>query len=421
MNNVLYFTLIFLTTYTDSFLTPYFGAFGFSLLPIISYILFIIRFLVGNRKTVRHPFPFFFIKLVNYSFSLSFLLYIIFICLGMQTTYYGSDLIMKAIRLYMTFMSYVLFIYVLVDIMRCMKIEDVFKPFFYINIFLAIFGIVEYSRIPNAFLNLHYAMDDVYYRVRLLTQESSHTAPLIEVFFIMATYYALYIRKSRIHFVITLVCLCSQIYITSSKSFMVVLGVSLVFGLWETIKTSRYKGVMVVCSLGLLMLFYHFFYHGLVNSFQGDIDNSTSTATRLTSNLSGYLMGITIPCGVGFGGYLYFLPKFITFIMDQLPSILNKTELWSMLKSKDDKSIAAQSFFSQSSTYWGCIGVILFARYLFSLCSDFLKYVNPKHKALFKTVFCVIFLNLSISTGLDFVYLAVLSIAIHIINQKIYI
>ena len=107
--------------------------------------------------------------------------------------------------------------------------------------------------------------------------------------------------------------------------------------------------------------------------------------------------------------------------MDRMPSALDNTELLNMINSKDDKAIAAQSFFSQSSTYWGCIGVVLFARKMLSLCRNFLSYVAPKHQALFKTVFCVIFLNLSMSTGLDFVYLAVLAIAIHIINRKIYI
>lgn len=102
----------------------------------------------------------------------------------METTYYGEDLFFKAIRLYVTYMGYVLFLYVMVDIIRDMRTEDIFKPFFYVNVFLAVFGVLEYNQLPHAFISLHnYGFSDTYYRVRLLTQESSHTAPLIEIFF----------------------------------------------------------------------------------------------------------------------------------------------------------------------------------------------------------------------------------------------
>ena len=420
MNYIVYFILIFLTTYTDSFLTPYLGAFGFSLLPTLSYLLFFIRFVLGKRKRYKHPFPVFFSRIINYSFGLSIIVYIVFLSLKMETTYYGEDLFFKAIRLYVTYMGYVLFLYVMVDIIRDMRTEDIFKPFFFVNVFLAVFGVLEYNQLPHAFISLHnYGFSDTYYRVRLLTQESSHTAPLIEIFFLMSAFYSLFIKKSKFFFYITLACLLVQISITSSKLFMVVLGVSLVYGMWETLKASKHKFLIMIGAFTMLLLFYQYIYVVLEEAFQGDINDSTSTATRSTSNISGYLMGLTIPCGVGFGGYLYFLPKYILFVTEKLSSNLDTSEIMYMIHSRNDKSLAAQSFFAQSSTYWGCIGVVLFVRQLLRLFRNFLSSVNPKHKALFKTAFCVILVNLSIAMGLEFIYLAVFAIAIHITKLKI--
>lgn len=420
MNNIIYFVLIFLTTYTDSFLTPYMGAFGFSLLPTASLILYIWRFVLDKRTVKKNSFCFFFKCLINYTFMLSIALYLILLFSGQSTTFYGEDLLIKGIKLYVTFLSYIAFIFVLLDVIEKMSLEDIFKPFYLVNIFLAVFGLIEFNHLPHAFMNLHNGTSDVYYRVRLLCQESSHTAPIIELFFLMSAFYSIYVKKSKINLLITIICFIVQIYISSSKSFMVVLGLSLVFGMWKILKESRHKGLITIGSIGLILLFYKYVYFDLLEDFEGDISNSTSTSTRSTSVLSGYLMGILIPWGAGFGGYLYLLPQFMRFIMENLPSFFDTSELEYMIHSKDDSAIASQAFFSQSSTYWGCIGVCLFLSKLLGVFKKFLLCLdNGGSKALFKTICCVLMLNMSFTTGLDFVYLSVLAIMINFnLKQK---
>lgn len=142
---------------------------------------------------------------------------------------------MKILKLYITFVSYILFMIVLGELMKSLSMKQLLAPFWWINLSLAIYGIVEYTKIPNAFLYLH-SNQEIYWRVRLLCQESSHSAPIIEIFFILALYYSVIVKKSRFYSIIAIGCLLSQICISSSKSLLVVLILAITFAGWSYIK-----------------------------------------------------------------------------------------------------------------------------------------------------------------------------------------
>lgn len=420
MNYIIYFILIFLTTYSDSFLTPYLKAFGFSMLPTVSYILYLYKFVLCRKKAIWSPFSKSFANLLNYTLLISFLMYVAFLIVGYGTFLYGEDLLVKAFKIYITYLAFVIFLVVIADYLRKLSVDEIFKPFFYINIFLAIFGLVEYSMIPNAFISLHHAMGDSYNRVRLLTQESSHTAPLIEMFFLMSAFYSLYVAKKKTYFYITLACLIGHICISGSKSFMAILGISLVYGMWEILKVSKHKFLILVAGVVSVVLFVQFIYFNLRDAMVTDIEDSTSTATRSCSIISGFLMGVVVPMGSGFSGYLVLLGDIMKWMARLYPSDYDMSELYAYINNTDSNGgFSAKSFFSQGATFWGCIGTYFLVKKLLKVFRDFLRTFNPAHIALFKTAFCIMLINMTLTTGLSFIYLAVIAIVIHLTKYRI--
>jgi len=405
VNYILYFLLITLTTYNDSFLSNSLGAFGFSLLPVMSFLLFLLMCLF--RKRITYPiFVKKFGRLINYTFVLSIVVLVVFFSLNLPTTLYGENVALKILKLYITFVSYILFMIVLGELMKSLSMKQLLAPFWWINLSLAIYGIVEYTKIPNAFLYLH-SNQEIYWRVRLLCQESSHSAPIIEIFFILALYYSVIVKKSRFYSIIAIGCLLSQICISSSKSLLVVLILAITFAGWSYIKnisgTKKIVG-LIVALIGFVFI-QKYLLTGLLESFSGDLENSTSTVTRSSTNIAGYIIGVFFPFGTGFFGYLYFFPKVLLYLSQNVPSDYNIDELLNIIMSDTDAGVSAQSFFSQSSTYWGLVGSVLFFKYIKKVYSNCLIYCDFRQRLLYKVLFFIVVLHLLTTSNMEFIFL----------------
>lgn len=417
MNYFLYFLLIALTIYTDSFLSRYLNAFGNSLLPTVCLILY--PYLVLTKKVKYPKFCNQYICLLLYALSLSLVLWFIFVALDMPLKMYGEDFFIKTFKVFLTLMTVPLYGIILYSIMQKIPEKKWLTPFFVVNIFMAILACVEYTQIPHAFSWLH--STETYYRIRLLTHESSHTAPLIELFFIMAIYYATTVKKSFLYAIITVIALLVQISLTGSKSFLIVLFLACIFGGWDYIKSL--KGInkigLFFVVLAVVVYLYFSISAQLLGSFHNDIDSYTSTSTRLITNLSGYTLGTICPIGTGFWGYLYFFPKIWQHYINLFSGYFNMDELVMMLtRLDDDRGLTAKSFFSQMSAYWGGIGSILFIKYLLAVFKNGLRFCQEKEKKYLKTVAFVIIVNLFTCMYLEFVDFAVITFFIMIATKK---
>lgn len=403
-----YVLLVFLTTYTDTPLTNYFGAFGFSALPVITFISFPCMYLFG-RRLVYPKFSTFFFKLINYTLVLSFVAMLVFLVFGLPLSMYGDNAVAKSFKLYITFLSYIMFFIMMFNLMIRYNLKQVARPFFYVFIFLTVFGYIENTMIPNAFMQLHATHWDQYWRVRLLTQESSHTSPIITVFFLMALYYSMCVVRRKAFVAVTWLCLIIQLSISGSKLFMVIIMISGIVGAWSYIKAIRgWKRLAgIVAAIYVLTYMYDTIFSQALTSFQQDINESTSTATRITTNVSGYLFGTIIPIGTGFYSYLYILPNAFKLIIDYLPNNFDTTELLNYINAKDNSGLAAKSFFSQSTLYWGIIGSVMLFKRMRLLLKNFMAVSGNEERVVVKVLFIAVLIHLFISTNLDFVFISV--------------
>lgn len=412
MRYILYFILVFLTTYTDTPLQKYFGAFGFSSLPILSYVIYAI-FIVTKRKIPNNKFAKDFFKLINYAFILSFIAILIVAIEGLSLDVKGTSILIKTFNLYATFIGYVLFVLIISSITQKLTINQIYSPFFYTFIILSVYGYFEYQMIPNSFLSLH-GTNQIYWRIRLLTAESSWTAPILEIFFLMSFYFTYYIKKSKLLTFIVVACLFYQISISSSKSFMIIILLSVMYGGWNYIlKVNRkYKFITLLLSVFIALLSIMVILPRLQEDMTYDIEESTSFATRFITILAGLCVGTFFPFGSGFGSYLYLLPRSLNYIFSFFSNYgLNIDEIKTIYFMSDSNAgMTAKSFFGQSSMYWGILGSIYFFRKFFAFFKISMQRINPNEQLIYKMLLFIITINLFLMSDMEYLYLLVISL-----------
>lgn len=421
MRYILYFILVFLTTYTDTPLQKYFGAFGFSCLPILSYIIYAV-FILTKRQIPDNKFAKDFIKLINYTFIISIIAILIVAIEGLPMDVKGTSILTKTFNLYITFIGYVLFVIIISSITQKLTVNQIYSPFLYIFIILSIYGYFEYKMIPNAFLNLH-GVNHEYWRIRLLTAESSWTAPILEIFFLMSFYFTFYIKKSKLLTLIVVACLFYQISISSSKSFMIIILLSVIYGGWNyVLKVNRkYKFITLLLSVFIVVTSLMVILPRLQNDMTYDLEESTSFATRFITILAGLNVGIILPFGSGFGTYLYLLPKSLNYIFSLFSNYgLNLNEMKTIYFMSDSNTgMTAKSFLGQSTMYWGILGSIYFFRKLFVFFKLSMQRINPNEQLIYKMLLFIITINLFLMSDMEYLYLLVISLLYRVSKNNV--
>lgn len=422
-NNKLYWQyslLIFLTLYTDSPLSTYLGAFGESMLPSISLCLYIL-FALTNRINRTDSFVRRFSFLIKVTTLLSLIAFFIYPLFNISYTQLGESLFVKLVKLWLTFQAYICYLLLLINIAGDYTIERILKPFFWGFVGLTIILLIEFYQSPFAFMYLHTSTSDVYYRIRLLTPESSATALMLEVFFVLSVFYTYYVRQSKFLLGVVLICAGLHIALSGSKTLLTIICVSGILLFFQRTKyIFSFKGLLVMTGLviggGYIA---SFILPKLIESFMNDLENYTSVVTRFYSIFIGYSIGICFPLGTGFQTYMYLFPEMMRnnlFLIDMINMPLRPDEIIALATSGDDNAVVAKSFLGQSSIYWGIIGTFVFIRNYLRLCKHSTKKLE-KGNTLFKVLFVLIVIQLLFSSVLDYCVIALFFVHIRIKNS----
>ena len=416
----LYSLLIFLTLYTDSPLSTYLGAFGESMLPSISLCLYIL-FALTNRINRTDSFVRRFSFLIKVTTLLSLIAFFIYPLFNISYTQLGESLFVKLVKLWLTFQAYICYLLLLINIAGDYTIERILKPFFWGFVGLTIILLIEFYQSPFAFMYLHTSTSDVYYRIRLLTPESSATALMLEVFFVLSVFYTYYVRQSKFLLGVVLICAGLHIALSGSKTLLTIICVSGILLFFQRTKyIFSFKGLLVMTGLviggGYIA---SFILRKLIESFMNDLENYTSVVTRFYSIFIGYSIGICFPLGTGFQTYMYLFPEMMRnnlFLIDMINMPLRPDEIIALATSGDDNAVVAKSFLGQSSIYWGIIGTFVFIRNYLRLCKHSTKKLE-KGNTLFKVLFVLIVIQLLFSSVLDYCVIALFFVHIRIKNS----
>lgn len=360
--------IVFFASWQDFFLADVLGELFRSptILLIPLFLLIEIAF-VSKQRAVATGAAF---KKVNNFFLQFHVLYIVvtffailvWIFQGNPMSYLGENIIVKAIKilsyftlLWLVFRS-VYFLFLLADI-NGISISNIFLL---LTVFYFFEIIYEVIRAPEALLFLHSSTHSMYWRVRMLTAESSWTGGIATLLFA-----GIWVenKKSLLCILISIAFLLLFIVTSGSKQFLGGLLLSVnIFLLFKY----KWKYLLVITPILLAVIPFLISNIGnifLLSSFSDDIENYTSTATRLLTFVVSAICMISYPLGTG-GLYVpYFLGKFTAgiSIIDTVYPYFNFDEIFN-LGINNYAGISPKNSFGIMVVMLGIPGLILLIR-----------------------------------------------------------
>ena len=360
--------ILLLTTYQDFPLVNYFGEIART--PIIFLTPFFLGYLFLNRK----------LNISNYTKEyLIYIIYIIFISLVYTIIviiknkgFYilEENILIKNLKM----LSYPVTSLVLYQFFyslfyqRKFSFNDIFKAVFYAQIFLIIFLIFEakvYKTI-EVFLPSIHSSPEKYWRIRLLTYESSWTGTIVIIFTLLPIFLSNYLKKKFSTKV--LVILSSAfffIYYTihsESKGYLILVLISVLPMLIKWVYQNKkyrkyfYFSLIVIVSIGIII------YEPLKEEVYKQFNISITFGTRFTGYLASLQTFIKNPFGIGLGPYLDIYVSNIKSILDS--SIIqgfNLNEIKGYMSSP--KYLSSKTYFFDHLVFAGIPFLLFF--YLF--------------------------------------------------------
>jgi hypothetical protein len=364
--------LLVLTVYQDFPLVNSIGEIGRSPI-IVLFPLFIfceIAMLAKYKRVMLTS------KLQKY--LLAFILYLSFVSIVyvlvqfLQGNYsFGSEnLLGKAVKVLIYFVLILFYIRHMQLVFSKIKSYQVLYGCFLATVtLLIIIMILELMSIPNALTFLH-AGSSPYWRVRLLTSESSTTGSIIVVYASILVYLTRYL--SRFARTLSIVYASSfflfYLFVTGSKGFLIVSLLTLVVTMIKFLDFRKKKNFILLISVVLAMyMFIAYFSSGLVNSFSNDIENYTSSYTRMGTIIISLATVLHNPLGVGTGAYLLYFDQYVNDSINLMShfyyntfgiSQINAGEL--LQYSGSDQNLGVKSGFFQWVMFGGIFSVAFF-------------------------------------------------------------
>ena len=362
---ILYFMLVVFSVYQDSLLYKYFSDIGFS--PIYIGGLFLIIFICIKYKTLKIP------KEIRYLYIL--LIWIglisIFYCIGyvilQKSIYIGQvNILQKSFNIMLTWFCLINVPTVLYNISNDFSEKQVFFPFQIGYLFMMIFSMLELKSSPYAFEFLHETAIFPYWRIRLLTTESSYTTLPVCFFFVLSLYYSKYIINNKLLIYLNISLFIYFISITGAKSMAGLLGCIFILWYFYNVRNFKKKLVKVIVPvtiiMGLVLIIYLDDFILRIGSDLSSSQTSGTYATRLYTLFVSFIQGIKNPLGCG-STYLYYFQQNLKeyfYILKNSSFDLGLNELIGFISSETGKSVTVKSGLGQYNLYWGILGTVYF-------------------------------------------------------------
>lgn len=406
-SKILLFILLLAPIYQDSPLSKYLGAAGYTIVMPLSLILITIYFILKRKLTGNNHIKNFF-KLSIWLIISSILGITIWSLLGNPINYVGEFLPLKAIKDILQYLSYPSYLLLLFICLKKIGDEPFFKYIFVVMLILLIIGLLEISQIPYAFEKLHFTGIFPYYRMRLLTLESSSTSKLIIIYCGLSLINSLRNYKIIPSF-ISILCTLFFILKTSSKTLLISIMIFIIIYLIMLVKIKKNKRSLLLLFL-LLVLFAIVSFTILprfTSYLENDIQHFSSTATRSYTLFISLIIGCIFPIGVGSGAHLGVLQKFmIKFIniFEKANLNLNIDEILYYANSATDQALTIKSGIMHYNLYWGILGTIYLLNTFRKIAKDYNK-SNSSNKPIFLSLYWTTIILLIFSLNFNFEFL----------------
>ncbi len=364
--------LLLLTVYQDFPLVNVIGEIGRS--PIILLLpLFVAceAALLAKHKRVMHG-----SRLQRY--LLVFIVYLSLISVAyvlaqfLQGSYsFGQEnLLGKAVKVLTYFVLILLYVrHMQLLFAKIASRRVLYACFFAVVALLAVIMAAELASIPNALAPLH-AGSQPYWRVRLLTSESSTTGTIVVVYSAIIVYLSRDLSgpAKSLSFAFVAGFFLFYLFVTGSKGFLIVVLLTIVVTMAKFLDFRKKRNfLLLLAAAGAMYLFVTHFSAGVLGSLSNDIENYTSSYTRMGTILIALATVAHHPLGVGTGAYLMYFNQYVdgaigvmsrfyydTFGIGQI----NAGEL--LQYSDTDRNVGVKSGFFQWVMFGGIAAVVFF-------------------------------------------------------------
>ncbi|WP_127531960.1 hypothetical protein [Paenibacillus kobensis] len=313
---------------------------------------------------------------------LLFVLYLAFVSLTYVMVQYmqanfalGSEkLLVKAIKVLIYFLLILLYVRHMHRVLhRASMLGVLHRAFWMVFLFLMAVMLVELATIPRALTFLH-SSPNPYWRVRLLTSESSTTGTIMVVFGAVLLELSRKLHRLGRQLANIGVVAGVGLYaaVTSSKGFLIVLFLTVIIMMLRMLDIRRARNIVMLVVIGSGAYFaFKYLSGGVISSLQNDMQNYTSLYTRLGTVLIAVITVLHHPFGVGTGAFVIYFNTYLDTAIDWMGSMfntlmgytsINTTELATYADS--DKNLGVKSGFFQWIMYGGA-GALLFFTHLF--------------------------------------------------------
>lgn len=341
-------------------------------------------------------------KLQKYLFA--FIVYLSFVTLGYiliqfmhgSYSFWSESLLGKGIKVLIYFVLILLYIrHIQLVFSKIRSFKLLYACFFFVLTFLLVIMIVELVTMPNALTFMHSGSQS-YWRVRLLTSESSTTGTIVVAFSAILVYLSQYLERfakilSNLYVAAFFLFYLS---VTGSKGFLIVCLLTLVVAMIKFLDFRKKRNFIVLIGVILAMyMFIAYFSAGLISSFSNDIENYTSSYTRMGTILIAIITIFHHPLGVGTGAYLMYFDdylddsiKFMTHFYYNVFGVsqINTGEL--LQYSESDKNLGVKSGFFQWFMFGGIFSLVFF----YKVAKDLIVKVKS-NLILFLALVCMLF------------------------------
>ncbi|MGF7046853.1 hypothetical protein J2T13_001355 [Paenibacillus sp. DS2015] len=364
--------LLIMTVYQDFPLVNMIGEIGRT--PII--LLFPIFVFCEIAMLSKHKKLMYVTKLQKY--LCAFIIYLSFVSMAyilvqfMQSNYsFGSEnLLGKAIKVLIYFVVILLYVrHMQLVFSKIQSYKLLYSCFFAAVTLMIVIMIVELISMPNALTFLH-SGNQPYWRVRMLTSESSTTGSIVVVYAAILVYLTQYLKRAAktLSILYASSFLLFNLFVTGSKGFMVVILLTLVVTMVKFLDFRKKRNFILLIVVILAMyLFIAYFSAGILNSFNNDMQNYTSAYTRIGTIIISLATVFHHPFGVGTGAYLMYFDNYLDYSISLMSrfyynvfgvSEINVGEL--MQYSGSDKNVGVKSGFFQWVMFGGVFSVVFF-------------------------------------------------------------
>ncbi|TVY01255.1 hypothetical protein [Cohnella terricola] len=364
--------LLALTVYQDFPLVNVIGEIGRSPM-ILLFPLFVfceIAMLAKYKKVIHAS------KLQKYLFM--FILYLSFISLAylllqfLHGSYSFGDenLLGKAVKVLIYFILILFYIrHVQLVLAKIGSFKALYGCFLAAVTLLAGIMAVELASIPNALASLH-SGSHPYWRVRLLTSESSTTGSIVVVYTAILVYLSRYLSGAAktLSVVYAGAFFLFYLFVTGSKGFLIVSLLTLVVTMVKFMDFRKKRNFVILLAVVLAMyMFIAYFAAGLLSSFNNDIENYTSSYTRMGTIIIALATVFHHPLGVGTGAYLVYFDRYLNDAVSMMSRFyydtfgISQINAGELLKYSDTtKNLGVKSGFFQWVMFGGVFSVVFF-------------------------------------------------------------